>query len=378
MRFRVERDALADAVAWTARALPPRPAVPVLAGLLLETDGGSLSVSGFDYEVSTQVTLDVHAGSAGRALVSGRLLADIAKALPPHPVDVAVDGARVTIACGSARFTLPTMPVEDYPTLPPMPTTAGTVDSEEFAHAVTQVAIAAGRDDTLPMLTGVRLEIDGDRITLAATDRYRLAARELAWKPEQDGVSQVALIPARTLDATAKTLSGGPQVTLALSSTGTGEGIIGFSGGASRSGPASRRTTTRLLDVQFPPYEKLWPTEFSAEVEVPVTPLVEAVKRVALVAERGTPVRLEFAAGGVTLSAGGDDEGRAEEQLEVSVDGEPMTVAFNPGYLLDGLGALDAETAVLRFTTSIKPAVLTGKESASDYRYLIMPVRLPG
>jgi len=378
MKFRVERDALADAVAWTARALPPRPAVPVLAGLLLETDGTGLSVPGFDYEVSTQVTLEVHASTAGRALVSGRLLADIAKALPPHPVDVAVDGARVTISCGSARFTLPTMPVEDYPTLPTMPTTAGTVDSEEFAHAVAQVAIAAGRDDTLPMLTGVRLEIDGDRITLAATDRYRLAARELAWKPEQDGISQVALIPARTLDATAKTLTGGPQVTLALSSTGTGEGIIGFSGGTSRSGTASRRTTSRLLDVQFPPYQKLWPTEFAAEVEVPVAPLVEAVKRVALVAERGTPVRLEFADGGVTLSAGGDDEGRAEEQLEVSLSGEPMTVAFNPGYLLDGLGALDADTAVLRFTTSIKPAVITGKDSASDYRYLIMPVRLPG
>jgi DNA polymerase-3 subunit beta len=378
MKFRVERDALADAVAWTARALPPRPAVPVLAGLLLETDGTALSVSGFDYEVSTQVSLDVHASTAGRALVSGRLLADISKALPPHPVDVAVEGARVTISCGSARFTLPTMPVEDYPTLPTMPTTAGTVDSDEFAHAVAQVAIAAGRDDTLPMLTGVRLEIAGDRITLAATDRYRLAARELAWKPEQDDVSQVALIPARTLDATAKTLTGGPQVTLALSSGSAGEGIIGFAGGASKSGSASRRSTTRLLDVQFPPYQKLWPTDFAAEAEVAVAPLVEAVKRVALVAERGTPVRLEFTEGGVTLSAGGDDEGRAEEHLEVAMSGEPMTVAFNPGYLLDGLGALDAETAVLRFTTSIKPAVISGKDSASDYRYLIMPVRLPG
>jgi DNA polymerase-3 subunit beta len=216
MKFRIERDALADAVAWTARALPPRPAVPVLAGLMLETDGNTLSVSGFDYEVSTQVTVEVHASTAGRTLVSGRLLADIAKALPPHPVELTVEGSRVTIACGSARFTLPTMPVEDYPTLPIMPTTAGTVDSEEFAAAVAQVAVAAGRDDTLPMLTGVRLEIIGDRITLAATDRYRVGARELAWKPEQDDISQVALIPARTLDQTAKTLTGGPQVTLAL------------------------------------------------------------------------------------------------------------------------------------------------------------------
>jgi DNA polymerase-3 subunit beta len=377
MKFRIERDALADAVAWTARALPPRPAVPVLAGLLLETDGSTLSVSGFDYEVSTQVTVDVHAATAGRTLVSGRLLADISKALPPHPVELAVEGPRVTISCGSARFTLPTMPVEDYPTLPAMPTTAGTVDSEEFAAAVAQVAVAAGRDDTLPMLTGVRLEITGDRITLAATDRYRVGARELAWKPEQDGISQVALIPARTLDQTAKTLTGGPQVTLALSAGGSGEGIIGFSGGASKGGTGSRRTTTRLLDGQFPPYQKLWPTEFAAEAQVPVAQLIEAVKRVALVAERGTPVRLEFEEGGVTLSAGGDDEGRAEENLEAHYTGEPLSVAFNPGYLLDGLGALDAETAALGFTGAIKPAVISGKESASDYRYLIMPVRMP-
>ncbi|HSV68448.1 MAG TPA: DNA polymerase III subunit beta [Mycobacteriales bacterium] len=380
MKFRVERDALADAVAWTARALPPRPAVPVLAGLLLEVDGSALGVSGFDYEVSTQVGLEVHASTAGRALVSGRLLADITKALPPHPVDVAVDGPKLTIACGAARFTLPTMPVEDYPSLPAMPTTAGSVDSEEFAHAVAQVAVAAGRDDTLPMLTGVRLEIDGDRIILAATDRYRLAARELAWKPEQDGISQAVLVPAKTLDATAKTLTGGPRVTLALSSGGAGEGIIGFSGGAPRSaGTASRRTTTRLLDAEFPRYQSLWPAEFAATAELTVAPLVEAVKRVALVADRGTPVRMEFGEdGGVTLSAGGDDEGLAEEQLEVSMEGEPMTVGFNPSFLLDGLAALDTEVVTLSFTTSIKPAVLTGKESQSDYRYLIMPVRLPG
>jgi DNA polymerase III subunit beta len=379
MKFRVERDALAEAVAWTARALPPRPAVPVLSGLLLETDGNALSVSGFDYEVSTQVGIEVHASTAGRALVSGRLLADITKALPPHPVDVAVDGPKVTIVCGTARFTLPTMPVEDYPSLPVMPTTAGSVDSEEFAHAVAQVAVAAGRDDTLPMLTGVRLEIDGDRITLAATDRYRLAARELAWKPEQDGLSQAVLVPARTLDATAKTLTGGPAVTLALSSGALGEGIIGFAGGTPRSaGNASRRTTTRLLDAEFPRYQSLWPTEFAAAAEVTVAPLVEAVKRVALMADRGTPVRLEFVEGGVTLTAGGDEEGQAEEGLEVSYEGEPMTVAFNPSFLLDGLSALDSETALLSITTSIKPAVLTGKQARSDYRYLIMPVRLPG
>lgn len=387
MKFRVEREALAEAVAWTARSLPPRPAVPVLGGVLLEVADTHLSVSGFDYEVSTQVDVLVHSSDPGRTLVSGRLLADITRALPAHPVDVAVDGPRVTISCGSARFTLPTMPVEDYPSLPPMPDTVGTVPSDVFAAAVHQVALAAGRDDTLPMLTGVRMEIDGERLTLAATDRYRLAVRELTWKPEQPDLNQAVLVPARTLAEAAKTLaSDGPEVTLALSDGGAGEGMIGFAG-------SGRRTTTRLLDAEFPRYQSLWPAEFSGAADVPVAPLLEAVKRVSLVAERGTPVRLAFESTQVTLSAGGDDEGRAEEQVEVGLTGEPITVAFNPGFLLDGLSALATDRATLSFTTSFKPAVITGRAGSTEqsddtdqadpaapaeYRYLIMPVRLPG
>jgi len=360
MKFRVERDALAEAVAWAARSVSTRPTIPVLAGLLLTVDDARLSISGFDLEASTQVDLDVAAGSPGSALVSGRLLADISRALPPHPVEVAVDGARLTISCGSARFTLPTMPVEDYPTLPSMPTTAGTVDGETFAAAVAQVAVAAGRDDTLPMLTGVRLEIDGDRLTLAATDRYRLAVRELGWQPSSPTAAPAAvLVPARTLADSAKSLAHSDVLTIALSAPGSagspGEGIIGFSG--SFTGRASR-ATTRLLDAQFPPYRTLLPTEWSATAEVPVAPFVEAIKRVALVAERGTPVRLEFAEGGVGLTAGGEDEGRAEEALEVAYEGEPLTTAFNPSFLLDGLGALQAPTARLMFPSPNKPVVL--------------------
>jgi DNA polymerase III subunit beta len=372
MKFRVERDVFADAVAWTARSLPARPAVPVLGGVLLAVDGTELTVSGFDYEVSTQADVEVHTGTAGRALVSGRLLADITRALPPHPVDVAVDGPRVTIACGSTRFTLPTMPVEDYPTLPVMPTTAGVVDSAQFAQAVQQVAIAAGRDDTLPMLTGVRLEIEGEQLRLAATDRYRLAVRELLWKPEQAGLTVQVLIPARTLAESAKTLTSGSDVTLALSSGGAGEGMIGFAG-------PSRRTTTRLLDAEFPKYRSLFPSEFAFTVDVSVAPFVEAVKRVALVADRGMPVRLELSEGGLSLTAGGDDEGRAEEQVEVAYSGEPLTVAFSPNFLLDGLAAVHASIARLSFPNATKPAVITGVDGdgSADYRYLIMPVRLP-
>jgi DNA polymerase-3 subunit beta len=277
------------------------------------------------------------------------------------------------------------MPVEDYPTLPSMPTTAGTVASDVFAGAVAQVAVAAGRDDTLPMLTGVRLEIDGERLTLAATDRYRLAVRELPWQPGAPTDAQTAvLVPARTLADAAKSLAHSDQLTIALSAPGSsgspGEGIIGFSG---RSGGRASRATTRLLDAQFPPYRTLLPAEWSATAELPVASFVEAVKRVALVADRGTPVRLEFAEGGVGLSAGGEDEGRAEETLEVDYDGEPMTTAFNPSFLLDGLGALPTPTARLLFTSANKPVVLrpVAADSASsdaEYTYLIMPVRLPG
>ncbi|MGI8760927.1 MAG: DNA polymerase III subunit beta [Jatrophihabitantaceae bacterium] len=378
MKFRVERDALADAVTWAARSLSARPTIPVLAGLLLSVVDDALSVSGFDLEASTEVDLEVAAGESGQALVSGRLLADITKALPPHPVDVAVDGSRLTIACGAARFTLPMMPVEDYPKLPSMPSTAGTVTGAEFATAVGQVAVAAGRDDTLPMLTGVRLEIDGARLTLAATDRYRLAVREMSWNPENRSAEPAqVLVPARTLADAAKSLAHSDTMTIALSSTGgTGEGIIGFTG--TTSGRASR-TTTRLLDATFPAYRSLLPSEWASTAEVAVAPLVEAVKRVALVADRNAPVRLEFADGAVALSAGGDDEGRAEEQLEVNYEGEAIATAFNPQFLLDGLGALSSATARMLFTSSNKPVVLrTDAADSADYTYLIMPVRLPG
>ncbi|HEY1966711.1 MAG TPA: DNA polymerase III subunit beta, partial [Pseudonocardia sp.] len=172
MKFRVERDALADGVAWVARSLPARPPVPVLGGVLLEANTGAdagqaLTISGYDYEVSARVAVDAQINSGehegNRVLVSGRLLADITKSLPPHPVDVVVDGSRATITCGSARFSLPTMPVEDYPKLPEMPQLAGSVRPDVFAEAVSQVAVAAGKDDTLPMLTGIRLEINGPK-----------------------------------------------------------------------------------------------------------------------------------------------------------------------------------------------------------------------
>ena len=371
MRFQVERDALADAVVWTARSLPARPPMQVLLGLLMSVEDHTLTVSGFDYEVSSQISVDVTAREGGTVLVPGRLLADIVRSLPAQPVDIATDGARVTVTCGSARFTLPTMPVADYPTLPDMPTTAGGLESDVFAAAVAQVAVAAGRDDTLPVLTGVRVEIEGDRLTLAATDRYRLAVRELSWRPDRPDLSATALVPARTLADTAKALMSGAEVTVALSTGAAGEGLMGFEG-------SGRRTTTRLLDGEFPKYRSLLPAESPITAEVETAALTESVKRVALVAPRNTPIRLSFSGDGLVLEAGGADEAQASESLPASLSGEPLTIAFNPAYLLDGLGAIDSDSTHFSFTSSTRPAVITGKESAADYRYLLMPVRLAG
>jgi DNA polymerase-3 subunit beta len=378
MKFRVERDVLADAVAWTARTLPVRPPVPVLAGLLLEVDvdgGQTLALSSFDYEVSAAVSVDIAASEGGRTLVSGRLLAEITRSLPAQPVDIVTEGARMVVTCGTARFTLPTLPVDDYPTLPEMPAASGLIGSDAFATAVAQVAVAAGRDDTLPVLTGVRVEIDGDRLTLAATDRYRLAVRELTWQPGADGLSATALVPAKTLADTAKSLASGAEITIALATGGSGEGMVGFEG-------AGRRTTTRLLEGEFPKYRSLLPSESSAIAEVATAPLVEAVKRVALVAARNAPVRLGFSADGVVLEAGGQDEAQASERIECGWEGEPMSIAFNPQYLLDGLSAVDSDSTTLSFTGPTRPAVLTGKRHAAgevaDYRSLLMPVRLSG
>ena len=194
MKFRVERDALADAVAWTAKSLPSRPSIPVLAGVMLRVADGNLHVSGFDYEVSSQVTVEVQGDADGSALVSGRLLAEITKALPAKPVDIAAVGSSLELVCGSARFTLPTMPVEDYPSLPEMPASAGTIDAAAFASAVAQVAVAAGRDETLPMMTGVRIELDrqhaGDarhRPLPAGAARDAVEPRRPGHQPERAG-----------------------------------------------------------------------------------------------------------------------------------------------------------------------------------------------
>jgi DNA polymerase III subunit beta len=389
LKFRMVRDDLADAVAWVARNLPSRPTVPVLAGVLLTGSDEGLKISGFDYEVSTEVQVPAEIASPGSVLVSGRLLSDITRSLPAKPVDVSVEGTRVSLICGSARFSLPTMAVEDYPTLPNLPEDTGMVAGDVFAEAISQVAVAAGRDDTLPMLTGIRVEISGENVVLAATDRFRLAVREVTWSTAGPDTEAAVLVPAKTLAEAAKTGTSGNEVHLSLGSGPTvgKEGLLGIRSNG-------KRSTTRLLDAEFPKFRQLLPSEHTAVATIGVAELTEAIKRVALVADRGAQVRMEFDDGTLRLSAGADDVGRAEEDLPVEFAGEPLTIAFNPTYLTDGLSSLHSDRVSFGFTTPSKPAVLR-PASADDsdatptgsgpfpakqtaYVYLLMPVRLPG
>jgi DNA polymerase-3 subunit beta len=378
VKFRIDRDSFADAVSWTARSLPNRPSVPVLAGLLIETSSDGLTLSGFDYETSARATLAADIADDGRALVSGRLLAEIVKSLPNKPVDVSLDGTKVQVICGSARFSLQTMPVEEYPRLPDMPTSSGTVKADDFATAVAQASAAAGRDEMLPLLTGVRIELEGSTVSLMATDRFRASLRDLTWFPERADMSAHALVPARVLGETARALANSGNVMIAVSSGDSGDGLIGFEG---QIGAGSRRTTTRLLEGDFPRVRQLFQAQPETVAYVATSELVEAVKRVALVAERNTPLRLTFADGSVLLEAGSGDEAQASEAIEATISGPDIAIGFNPTYLLEGLAVVGEPYVQLTFTQHTKPAALSGvkdvgAEPDGAFRYLIMPVRL--
>jgi DNA polymerase III subunit beta len=385
VKIRLERDVLAEAVQWAARSLPLRPSVPILAGLLVRADAEGVTFSSFDYETSAQIQVTAAVADEGQALVSGRLLADISRSLPGKPVDITADDTKVELICGSARFSLQTLPVADYPSLPSMPEATGAVPSAAFAQAVSQVVVAAGRDELLPVFTGVRVEIDDDTISLLATDRYRMALKELTWNPSKPQISATALVPARVLSETSRSMTAGEEVTLSLADGGAGDGIIGFEG----HGPAGeRQTTTRLLDGEFPKVRHIMDTPAVMNVRVSTNDAIAAAKRVALVAERNTSLRMLMGDGFVTLEAATGDQAQASEAIEATIDqpsgGDPAVTAagFNPTYLLDGLGAFDTPYVNFAFTAPSKPCQLTGLATLdgnplTDYRHVIMLMRLP-
>ncbi|WP_330481375.1 DNA polymerase III subunit beta [Streptomyces sp. NBC_00724] len=377
MKLRLELTPFAAAVVDAARALPARPPAPVLAALRLDAAAGQLTVAAFDYEVSAQATIAADITKASSVLVPGRLLSDITRTVKgKHPVDLELVGPRLVLTSGSIRYTLHTLPLEEYPSLPKLGDASGTVTGSEFGQAVAQVAVAAGHDDTLPILTGIHLTTTDGKLTLAATDRYRFAVRTIDFTSTSDTADGQAVVPAKALLDSAKMLAGAGQIDLALP---TSQGVLGMAG-------PSRSTTMRALEGQLPNYKSLWPTDFTATAVVDREELTAAVKRVALVADRSTPVQLHFAQGALTLTAGNGDDAQARDRVDAAFDtetGAPLTVAFNPTFLLDGLGAIDADAIKCSIVAPTKPAVITGADQDGKYlgegalEYLLMPVRLP-
>lgn len=373
MKFTVEQHTLADAVNWVSRSLSNRPIMTALLGIVIEVENGEVFLSGSDLETSSKTHFTAELSENGKVLVPGKLLAEISRALPNKPVTVSLDGSRVLVTSGTAKFTLPTLSLNDYPTLPTLPDTTGIIASDLFATAVAQVAIAAGRDDSLPTLTGIHVEVNGDTVTLAATDRYRLAVREVQWQATQPNLETAALLRARTLAEATKSLTGSNNLSISLTPPTSHERLAGFIS-------EGKSMTSRMLDGTFPPYRHLLPQNITTTAVVEVAPFLDSVRRVALVTDKTVPLRLTFSESKLELEAGAGEEAQATEALDIVLNGESISIAFNPVFLADGLQAVGTPFVQISFTGSNKPAILTGKqewesEPIENYRYLLMPMR---
>ena len=376
MKFEVNKDVFSEAVSFAVKLLPQRTTLPILSGVLIAAEGSNVTISSFDYEVSAKTRIDANIESAGTVLVSGRLLAEIASRLPHESVVCELTGSSVSVTSGSAKFSLAIMPVEEYPNLPEVEGITGSVSADDFASAVSQVAPAASRDDVTPVITGVLLDISASSVVMMATDRYRVASREVAWKAT--GVSDEglqALVPSRTLAEIGKTFSSAGELTITINTGGERE-LVAF-------GSADRTVTTLLIKGSFPPVTKLFPAETPDYAVVNTADLVEATRRVALVLEREAPLRYSFTADGVALEALGSEQAQASETIDGHLVGKECVVSLKPQFLIDGLSATHSEFVRIAFTHTDNPnkpgpVLITAQKSQDGgdsevYRYLLQP-----
>ena len=377
MKFQVNRDVFSEAVSFAVKLLPQRTTLPILSGVLIQANTDGLVLSSFDYEVSSQTEIQADVEETGTVLVSGRLLAEIAGRLPNAPVRVATEESRISVTCGSASFTLLSMPVEEYPSIPEIGAESGVVPAEEFAAAVAQVAVAASRDDVTPVITGVQLEVRENNLSLVATDRYRVAVRELDWDggAVADEQTITALVPARTLQEVGKTFGHSGTISVAITSRDDRE-LIAFS--------AEKKTVTSLLiKGNFPPVRRLFPETVENYAVMNTAELIEATRRVSLVLEREAALRYSFTADGLTLEAIGSEQAQASETIDAILTGDDTIVSLKPQFLLDGLGAVHSEFVRISFTKTENPnkpgpVLITSQSSreqagADSYRYLLQP-----
>ncbi|MEY9952123.1 DNA polymerase III subunit beta [Leifsonia sp. EB34] len=376
MKFQANRDVFSEAVSFAVKLLPQRTTLPILSGVLIETTDTGLQLSSFDYEVSAQTEIAAEVEEPGRVLVSGRLLAEIAAKLPNAPVQFSTEESKIVVRAGSANFTLLSMPVEEYPSIPQVGGEAGLVPAEEFAEAVAQVGVAASRDDVTPVITGVQLEVGNNTLGLVATDRYRVAVREIDWdNGTTSGEAHTALVPARTLTEIGKTFGHSGTVSISITNRDDRE-LIAFT--------ADKKTVTSLLiKGNFPPVRRLFPEQVDNYAVMNTAELIEATRRVSLVLEREAALRYTFTADGLTLEAIGSEQAQASESIDALLTGQETVVSLKPQFLLDGLGAVHSEFVRISFTKTENPnkpgpVLITSQtskdQSGSDsYKYLLQP-----
>ena len=375
MKLTVHRDVFAEAVSFAVKLLPQRTTLPILSGVLMNAHSGSLTLSSFDYEVSARTTVSADVAQEGQVLVSGRLLSDIAQRLPQQDVHLELDGSSIKVLCGTAKFSLLTMPLEEYPQLPEVSGQVGEVSGQEFADAIAQVSPAASRDDVTPVITGVLLHLNGSELSLMATDRYRVAVRNVKWASSESLTDVSALVPSRTLAEVGKTFHNAESVTVTISTGGDRE-LVAFSA-------ADRTVTSLLIKGSFPPVQRLFPETIDNYAVVNTAELIEATRRVSLVIEREAPLRYSFTADGVLLEALGSEQAQASETTDGHLVGNECVVSLKPQFLIDGLSHTGSEFARIGFTPTDNPnkpgPVLITAQTSKDgdsvptYRYLLQP-----
>ncbi len=365
LRITVTKDELAAKLAVVARGVSSRTTVLVLGGIQLRAEGSQLHLAATDMEVSLRASVDAQVGAEGTVVVPGRLLLDIARSLSDGEVSLEhhPDEAVVVVAAGGATYRLHTYSSEDFPRLPEVDTGAlHTIDRDALVETVARVGRSASRDESRPVLTGILVRFEPGKIVMAATDSYRLAVKETPVSGTLPDLE--AIIPARALQELARIATGADEVQLGMQ-----ENHVVF-------GADGTWLTTRRIDGQFPNYRQLLPEQFEYELPLPREEVLEVVRRVSLMAQRNSPLRLRFAEGELTVSAITQDVGEARESLPAPFTGDAMEIGFNAEFLRDGLESVDSETIKFKLISPLRPAVLEG--DADDYVYLIMPIRLAG
>ena len=371
MKVEIDTAALADAVAWTSRVIDARPSNPILAGVKLEAIDGTLQFSAFNYEISARHHIEAGVDEAGSVLVQGKLLADITKSLRSEKTYLVTDGSTLTITSGKSKFTLQLMPDTEYPDLPVVPAMLGQVDAPTFVQAVNQACVAVSREENRPVLTGVRMQFQGDKVVMTSTDRFRLARATFTWTPQNPDVDTTTLVRGSLLKDVARALDEHQNIRLDFDADSPT--LLGFEN-------AGRVSTSQLIDGEVPAVDRLVADEYPIQAVVNKQDLLDAISRVALVAERNAPIRMTFTGQEVALSAGSVDEAQANETLDIDMDGDDITVAFNPSYLKEGLSAVTEPFVRIKMTTPVKPVEFNGQQEADsdesmDYRYLLVPMR---